>query len=75
VENCADNTVTRLQASDGVNLGTFGVGSRPWGIAFDGADIWVTNEGSNNVTKLRASDGTNLGAFAFDNEIRLADPR
>ena len=32
-------------------------------MAFDGANIWVTNVGSNNVTKLRASDGTNLGTF------------
>ena len=26
-------------------------------LAFDGANIWVANEGSNTVTKLRASDG------------------
>ena len=43
--------------------GTFPVGSNPWGIAFDGINIWVTNYGSNNVTKLRASDGANLGTF------------
>jgi outer membrane lipoprotein-sorting protein len=41
----------------------FPVGSSPFGVAFDGANIWVTNSNSNNVTKLRASDGTNLGAF------------
>jgi len=50
-----------------------GVGRRePWGVclgnvsyfvAFDGANIWVTNEGSNNVTKLQASVGANLGTF------------
>ena len=33
-------------------------------MAFDGANIWVTNDNSNNVTKLRASDGAVLGTFA-----------
>ncbi len=42
---------------------TFGVGANPRGVAFDGANIWVSNHGSSNVTKLRASDGTNLGTF------------
>jgi DNA-binding beta-propeller fold protein YncE len=40
------------------------VGTGPEGIAFDGANIWVTNWTSNNVTKLRASDGAILGTFA-----------
>jgi DNA-binding beta-propeller fold protein YncE len=39
------------------------VGSAPADVAFDGANIWVTNSGSANVTKLRASDGFNLGTF------------
>src|SRR5712691_3081715 len=42
---------------------TFGVGTRPFGVAFDGANIWVANMGSHNVTKLRASDGKVLGTF------------
>jgi DNA-binding beta-propeller fold protein YncE len=41
----------------------FPTGSFPYGVAFDGANIWVTNFSSNNVTKLRASDGANLGTF------------
>ena len=40
------------------------VGNGPRGVAFDGANIWVTNAGSNNVTKLRASDGALQGTFA-----------
>ena len=40
------------------------VGTEPYGIAFDGANIWVTNYSSNNVSKLRASDGAVLGSFA-----------
>ena len=42
----------------------FSVGSSPWGIAFDGANIWVANwVTSGTVTKLRANDGANLGSF------------
>jgi hypothetical protein len=51
------DSVTKLRASDGANLGSFPVGFRPWGAAFDGANLWVANTGTNNVTKLRASDG------------------
>jgi DNA-binding beta-propeller fold protein YncE len=46
---------------------TFAVGSSPYGIAFDGANIWVANTDSNNVTKLRAGDGTVLGTYAAGN--------
>ena len=35
----------------------FGVGDTPIGIAFDGANMWVTNANSNTVSVLRASDG------------------
>ena len=43
---------------------TFAVGSNPTGIAFDGANIWVTNYGSNTVSELRANDGSMVGSFA-----------
>ena len=43
---------------------SFQVGGLPFGVAFDGANIWVTNAGANFVTKLRASDGANLGNFS-----------
>jgi hypothetical protein len=42
----------------------FAVGNAPVGVAFDGANIWVTNRTDNSVTKHRASDGANLGTFA-----------
>ena len=42
----------------------FATGITPIGVAFDGANMWVTNSGSATVTKLRASDGANLGTFA-----------
>jgi hypothetical protein len=49
---------------------TFAVGSDPFAVAFDGANIWVANTGGNNVTKLRASDGANLGTFAVGSNPR-----
>lgn len=42
----------------------FAVGTNPSAIAFDGANVWVTNYNSNNVTKLRASDGALQGTFS-----------
>ena len=33
-------------------LGTFAAGTSPFGVAFDGANIWVANAGSNTVSKL-----------------------
>jgi hypothetical protein len=39
-----------------------------WGIAFDGAHIWVANSG-NIVTKLRASDGASLGTFVVADNL------
>ena len=62
----SSNTVTKLRASDGANLGTFNVGlPNLFGVAFDGTNIWVGNSdgGSGTVTKLRASDGPTLGTF------------
>jgi hypothetical protein len=40
------------------------VGTYPYGIAFDGANIWVANTDSNSVSKLRPSDGAVLGTYA-----------
>jgi DNA-binding beta-propeller fold protein YncE len=44
-------------------VATYAVGNSPSGVAFDGNNIWVTNNGSSSVSKLRASDGTLLGTF------------
>ena len=59
--------MTKLRASDGAVLGHLRRGRSPVGVAFDGANIWVANNGSNTVTKLRASDGTVLGHFRRGN--------
>ena len=45
-------TVTKLLARDGSVLGTFAVGSQPFGIAFDGIDVWVVNYASSTASKL-----------------------
>jgi len=42
---------------------SFKVGKQPLGVAFDGANIWVTNNDDATVSKLRASDGADLGTF------------
>ncbi|MGB7202368.1 MAG: hypothetical protein WBD16_08885 [Pyrinomonadaceae bacterium] len=44
------------------------VGTNPQGIAFDGANMWVTtNSSDGNVTKLRVLDGVVQGTFAVGN--------
>src|SRR5580704_9274295 len=42
---------------------TLKVGSQPYGVAFDGANIWTANFGDGTITKLRANDGEVLGNF------------
>ncbi|MEP7250009.1 MAG: hypothetical protein ABI787_09555, partial [Spartobacteria bacterium] len=51
---------------------TFPVGPNPYGLAFDGANIWVTSAYSDEVTKLRASDGAFLGTFPAGGKTLLA---
>jgi DNA-binding beta-propeller fold protein YncE len=71
------NTVVKL-ASTGAFVGSYPTGFGPNGIAFDGTNIWTTNQvcacvpgitpgctgcPPGTVTKLRASDGVNQGTF------------
>src|SRR5580704_8453014 len=46
----------------------FPVGNQPYGLCFDGANIWTANFAGNNVTKVRASDGEVLGTFAVGSQ-------
>jgi DNA-binding beta-propeller fold protein YncE len=64
VVNVYGETVTKLRASDGVMLGSFGTGVGPVDAVFDGENIWVSNNQEDTLTKLRASDGAQLGVFA-----------
>ena len=51
------------------NLATrFAVGQGPWGAAYDGANMWITNYGTTTVDKLRASDGALLGTYTVGSE-------
>lgn len=53
-----------------------GIGIAHYGVAYDGANIWVANYSRNTVTKLRASDGSLVATYrvagpwgmAFDGE-------
>ena len=53
----------------------FTVGAGPYGLAFDGAHIWVSNYGSpsyphgTGVTELNASDGSMIGTFTAGGDI------
>ena len=47
---------------------SFAIGKEPRGIAFDGANVWVVNQGYNlkvdgSVTKLNSANGATLGIF------------
>ena len=42
VANSTSNTLSKLRASDGKLLGSFPVDANPGGLAYDGANIWVT---------------------------------
>ena len=46
-----------VRAGDGVCRGSSFVGSHPYDIAVEGANMWVGNFESNSVSGLRASDG------------------
>ena len=50
---------------------TFAVGVEPTGVAFDGANIWVTNYSSNTVTELAAATGAVVNTY---NPGTLSDP-
>ncbi len=41
--NLGSSNISKLRASDGVNLGDFATGLNPFGAAFDGVNIWVAN--------------------------------
>jgi hypothetical protein len=53
--------VSKLRASDGKTLGTFRVRGAPYGVAFDGTNVWVTLDPG--LVELRDADGRVLGSF------------
>ena len=59
-----DGTLSKLLASSGTALATITVGSGPFGVAFDGTNIWVANYADSTVTKVLASSGAVVGTYA-----------
>ena len=59
--------VAILHWYDANRITKFKVRVNPAGMAFDGSDIWVGNEGEDTVSKVRASDGTMLGTYTVGN--------
>ena len=53
-------------------VGTYGVGTNPQAIAFDGANIWVANYFSNNIMKLNPSTGAVVGTYGVGNPLSIA---
>src|SRR5438105_722598 len=51
---------------DSVAIETFPVGNSPIGLAFDGANIWTTDDFGNALIKVRASDGVVLGRYGIE---------
>ncbi|QYO65851.1 hypothetical protein [Leptolyngbya sp. 7M] len=49
----------------------FNIGNQPYGIASDGANIWVVEFNGSTVKKIRASDGMVLGTFTVGNALRF----
>ncbi len=45
----------------------FATENYPLGIAFDGANMWITNGQSNSVTKIHSSDGAVVGSYPVGN--------
>ena len=43
---------------------TYSTGNTPYGICFDGTNIWVANYDDNTVTKRRVSDGSLVGTYS-----------
>ena len=52
VANSTSNTLSKLRASDGKLLGSFPVDANPGGLAYDGANIWVTAAVAKTVVKV-----------------------
>ena len=50
--NFISDNVVKLDAATGSRVATVTAGTFPNGIAFDGANIWLTNFNSNTVSKI-----------------------
>jgi hypothetical protein len=67
VANAASSNVSKVQASDGAVLGTFGVTWPPVALAYDGGSIWTLTRDSTTtrLVKLRASNGSVAAVYTL----------
>lgn len=61
--------IALLRWYDATTVGTFSVANTTYGIAFDGAYIWVTSYWD-SVTKLRVTDGGLVGSYTVGDKPR-----
>jgi hypothetical protein len=65
IANDFSQNVVKVRTSDGAIVQTIsGVGSNPYAVAFDGANMWVSRSGSTLMKRYRASDGASVGDVA-----------
>ena len=48
---------------------TFSAGTSPSALCFDGANVWVVNNGSSNVSELLASSGTTVATYPTGSNV------
>src|SRR5437764_10141971 len=60
------------QSPSQLKIETFNVASSPGGLAFDGANIWVTDYFEAALKKVRASDGVVLGTYVVVDPMFVA---
>ena len=55
--------LTKIRPSDATIIGHYVTGIVVEDVAFDGANVWVTDQSTRTATKVRASDGVILGSY------------
>jgi len=63
VANFGNGTVSKVNASTGATIATYGAAIETSGICFDGVSIWVASYFFNEVVKLNASTGAVIGFY------------
>lgn len=68
-ENCiwmADGGIFKLDPANGDVVAQFSFpGTRPWGMGFDGASLWVNDFTERRVYEIDPQNGTELGSFSY----------
>ncbi len=51
--------MSKIDPEDGSRV-DYPTGNQPWGLAFDGEDIWITNSVDGTVSKMNPDDGSRV---------------